>query len=262
MSALHERSVAIAGGACRIWEKGAGAPLGWLSGLGGAPRWPAACESLSESRRVIVPSLPGFPGADDQHHRLDGHLDWLATTLDLLEEAGLAGADLVASSVAAMLAADVAAFAPGFVRRLVLIAPLGLYDAREPVADVFATTPLEAIALQSTQPERFRAVFEAPAAAGDPAEWQILLYRAAEAAARIAWPFGERGLAKRLHRIRVPVLLLWGEHDRVVPASYAKRFAQGLAGATETRVIPGAGHQVAIDAPEETAAAIAEFLAA
>ena len=81
------------------------------------------------------------------------------------------------------------------------------------------------------------------------------------AAARVLWPFGERGLAKRLHRIRVPVLLLWGEGDRLVPPEYAKRFAAGLAGPVDTKILPGAGHQVWIDEPEASAAAIAEFLA-
>ena len=62
--------------------------------------------------------------------------------------------------------------------------------------------------------------------------------RALEAAARLLWPIGDRGLAKRLHRITAPTLLLWGSEDRIVPASYAKRFAAGIAGRTRDPLDP------------------------
>ena len=91
MSAPRERLVQVAGGECRIWEKGEGEPLGVLPGLGGLPRWAPFLDALAQERRVIVPSLPGFPGSGDQHRMLDGHLDWIAATLDLLEAAELSG---------------------------------------------------------------------------------------------------------------------------------------------------------------------------
>ena len=260
VSAPLERQVQVAGDICRIWEKGEGEPLGVLPGLGGFPRWTPFLDALAEERRVIVPSLPGFPGSADQHRRLDGHLDWIAATLDLLEAADLAGSDLVAASVGGMLAADVTALAPGFVRRLVLAASYGLYDDAEPGENAFAQLPDDVVRVQTEAPENYRAIFDPPADPEESAEWQLRQYRAAEAAARIVWPFGERGLAKRLHRIRVPVLLLWGAEDRIVPPAYAKRFASGLAGPVETKILPGAGHQLWIDRPAEAATAIREFL--
>jgi pimeloyl-ACP methyl ester carboxylesterase len=261
MSELSERVVRVAGGPCRIWEKGRGETLGVLHGLGGCPHWTPFLEELSRTRRVVVPSLPGFPGAGDHHRDIDGHLMWISATLDLLEAAGLAGADLAAASVAGMLAADAAALAPGLVRRLVLTASYGLYDNDDPTANVFANTNDEQIALQTSQPDRYAEAFAPPEDPEASAEFQLLQYRASEAAARVLWPFGERGLAARLHRIRVPVLLLWGAEDRIVPPSYAKRFASGLGGPAETHIVPGAGHQVWIDDPTASAQAIEKFLA-
>ena len=159
-----------------------------------------------------------------------------------------------------MLAADVAAVAPGFVRKLVLTSSYGLYDASESGENPFAVLPDDAVAVQTEHLENFKVAFDPPEDPEESAEWQLHQYRAAEAAARIVWPFGERGLAKRLHRIRVPVLLLWGERDRIVPPGYAKRFASGLAGPVETKILAGAGHQVWIDRPEESAAATLDFL--
>ena len=261
MSAPSERVVQVSGGPCRVWEKGDGELLGVLHGLGGYPHWTPFLEELSRTHRVVLPSLPGFPGAGEQHRQIDGHLMWVSSTLDLIEASGLAGADLAAASVGGMLAADAAALAPGLVGRLVLAGSYGLYDNDEPVADVFATTPEEAIELQTRRPELLAEAFQPPEDTEENAEFLLRQYRASEAAARILWPFGERGLATRLHRIRIPVLLLWGAEDRIVPPSYAKRFASGLAGPVETHIIPGAGHQVWIDDPKASAQAVLDFLA-
>jgi len=260
MSDPTERIVQISGGPCRIWEKGDGEPIGVFQGLGGCPIWTPFLEELSRTRRVVVPSVPGFPGAGDQHRQLDGHLMWVTSILDLIEAAGLAGADLAAASIAGMLVADAVALAPGLARRLVLTAPFGLYDNDEPTSNVFATTADEAIEMQTSRPELFAAAFEAPEDPEESAEFQIRQYRASEAAARIFWPFGERGLASRLHRIRIPVLLLWGAEDRILPPSYAKRFASGLSGPVETHIVPGAGHQLWIDDPNASVQALEKFL--
>ena len=56
--------------------------------------------------------------------------------------------------------------------------------------------------------------------------------------------------------ITAPTLLLWGGEDRIMPRSYADKFAKGIAGKTEIRVIPGAGHLAELDKPDEVAAAI------
>jgi len=253
-----ERTVAVNGAPCRVWEMGRGEPVGFLAGLGGVPRWSPFLDALAARRRVVVPSLPGFPGATGLD-QLDDLTDWIAATLDLLDGAGLAGADLVGASVGGMLAAEVAALSAASVRRLVLVAPYGLFDAAAPTRDVFAVRQEELPALLSAHPERLleRAV---PPSGADPAEWPIVLARASTAAARLLWPLGERGLVKRLHRVKAPTLLVWGEQDRVLPPSYAQRFAAAITGTVKTCTIPDAGHLVDLDAPEALAAAIHAFL--
>ena len=124
---VSTRTVEVNGQPCRVWEKGAGEPVGFLAGIGGLAGWTPFLDRLAERRRVVVPSVPGFPGAQG-HDVLDSQLDWILATQDLLEAAGLAGADLIGVSVGAALAADVGACARGMVRRLVLVGPLGVYD--------------------------------------------------------------------------------------------------------------------------------------
>lgn len=250
----------VNGVACRVWEAGPpgdAPPIVYLAGLGGAPRWSHFLARLAARRRVVVPSIPGFPGALG-HDRLDDTLDWIAATLDLVEAAGGPECDLAGASLGGMLAAETAAMARPTVRRLALLAPFGLFDATDPVADVFAQTPGALAELLSSDPAKLAAEWTLPDG-GDPLEWQVEQARAAEAAARLLWPLGERGLAKRLHRITAPTLLLWGERDRVVPPSYAKRFAAGIAGPTTLRELPGAGHLLAVDAPGAAAEALLAF---
>ena len=259
MSAPTERKVRVPlCGDARVWEHGTGAPLCFLGGLRGLPRWPAFLDLLAARRRVIAPSLPGFPGARG-HDQLDDLADWVVAALDLLDAAGAAGADLVGASVGASLAAEIAAFSRESVRRLALIAPFGLFDEREPVADVFALRKNEVAGMLCADPAKYEAFLSRPDDE-DEIEWQVAQARAEEAAARLLWPTGDRGLAKRLHRIAAPTLLVWGAQDRVVPASYAKRFAAGLGGLVQVRSIEGAGHMAELDAPDAVADAVVSFL--
>jgi pimeloyl-ACP methyl ester carboxylesterase len=259
VSGLREHVLRIAGESVRVWEKGAGRTVGVLAGLLGYARWTPFLEALAQRHHVVVPSLPGHPGGGS-FRRLDDLADFVTATLDLLDAADLEGADLVGFGPGATLAAECAAFSRTSVGKLVLVAPFGLFDASEPVADLWARRPNEQAACFSARPEVFaREVLAAPPGA-DEIEFQIGRTRALEAAARLLWPTGDRGLAKRLHRVRSETLLVWGERDAIVPPSYAKKFASAISGDAHVRILPNAGHAADFDAPEALAAAIEEFV--
>lgn len=259
MSGPEERIVETRAGAARVWEKGEGAPLAVWSGFHGYPRWNAFLECLSLHRHVIVPSLPGLPGGPD-FRMLDDLPDWIAATLDLADASGVEGADWVGLGPGGLLAAEVAALAGAYLGKLVLVAPFGLFEPSEPVRDCWALQKSEIPAAFSAVPERFEAEVLACPENADPVEWEIQSTRALESAARLLWPMGDRGLGKRLHRIRTDTLLLWGSEDNIIPASYAKRFAAGIGGSSRVQSIARAGHRLDLDAPEELADAIAAFL--
>ena len=260
MSEPETSSVELNGYSCRVWRKGSGPKLGFLAGFGGLPRWVPFLDELAKARTVIVPSLPGFPGGERGHTVLDTHLDWLLAIHELLEKTGLAGADLAGSSVGGSLAAEMAALWPQSVRRLVLIAPFGLFDEAEPPTDPWAQRADAVPGLMCADPAIWTALKAVPEGANS-IEWPIEQVRANEAAARIFWPLGNTRLEKRLRLIRAPTLLLWGEHDRIMPRSYAQKFANGIAGKAELEVIGGAGHLAELDKPTEVAQAILRFTA-
>jgi pimeloyl-ACP methyl ester carboxylesterase len=248
-------TIEINGFSCRVWTAGSGPKLGFLAGFGGLPHWVPFLDALAKERTVIVPSLPGFPGGERGHVALDSHLDWLVATRQLLEAAGLAGADLAGSSVGGSLAAEVAALWPGMVKRLALIAPFGLFDETDPATDPWAQRPGDVAGLFCADPKNWEMLKAEPDGHNDP-EWPIEQVRASEAAARIFWPLGNTKLEKRLPLIAARTLLVWGGEDKLMPRSYADKFATGIKGETKIVVVPGAGHLAELDKPDETAAAI------
>ena len=258
MSEPKTTTIDINGHACRVWSKGSGPKLGWIAGFGGLPRWIPFLDELARTRTVIVPSLPGFPGATG-HTMLDTHLDWIIAVRQILQRSGLEGADLAGSSVGASFVAEVAALWPVSVRRIAMIAPFGLYDEADPPADVWAQRPDDVAGLLCADPAMWTA-FKALPPGANSVEWPIEQVRASEAAARVFWPLGNTKLEKRLPLITAPALLLWGEKDRVMPHAYAERIAKAMKGKSEIRTIAAAGHLAELDQPEATAAAIEKFL--
>ncbi len=254
MSAPVETTVEVNGHPCRVWTKGSGPRLGFLAGLGGLPRWIPFLDRLAESRTVIAPSLPGYPGATG-HGELDSHLDWVLAVRQLLDRAGLAGADLVGASVGGAFAAEMAAIFPERVARLALIAPFGLFDEKEPAADPWAQRRDVLPGLMCADPARWSALVAPPDGVNSP-EWPIEMNRAAEAAARAFWPLGNTRLEKRLGLIACPTLILWGEEDAILPPSYAATLAAGLNGNARTGTVAGAGHLAYLDRPDEVARAV------
>jgi pimeloyl-ACP methyl ester carboxylesterase len=67
------------------------------------------------------------------------------------------------------------------------------------------------------------------------------------------------GFEHRLARVTAPALILFGEHDKVVPPGNADLLAAKLPRA-EVQILPGTGHFFPFETPEATNAAIIEFL--
>ena len=254
-----ERTVKVSGVSCRVWEQGEGEPVAFMAGIGGLPRWTRFLEILSESRRVIVPTIPGFPGSSGIG-MLDDHLDWLIATHDLLGEAGAEGADLIGVSLGAALAADVAAVWPASVRRVVLVSPLGLFDDSNPTADIFAQNPSSLGKLLCQDPAKWEIHIALPDSI-DPVEWEVIKVRAQEAAARLLWPLGDTRLTRRLHRITQPSLLVFGESDRVLPDSYRNLYAREISH-SEVVVLNNSGLLADLDSPADLAATVKKFFLA
>jgi pimeloyl-ACP methyl ester carboxylesterase len=157
-----------------------------------------------------------------------------------------------------MVAAELAATSPHRVERLVLIAPIGLWRDDHPVPDISGMPPDRLPGLVLADPEGpLAAMLPAP----DPTDPESL-FRASQTMASILqfiWPLPDKGLSKRLYRLKAPTLLVWGAQDKLVDPAYGEDFAAAIADA-RLEIVDGAGHLPQLEQPERTIGLITDFL--
>jgi pimeloyl-ACP methyl ester carboxylesterase len=261
-ASVEQRTVAVRGGDFQIdlLASGAGPPLLYLHSEWGRP-WDAFLGSLAESYRVLAPSHPGV-GNSTGTERLQDLTDLIYYYLDFLDSLELRNLPLVGHGLGGMIAAELAAVQPERFSRLVLIAPLGLWNPAYPVLDFFATEPADLGRALFHDPESPIAQAATAIPTDNDAYVRFMLDRAKgmAVAAKYLWPIPNRGLNKRLHRVRTPTLLVWGESDRLCPPAYGQDFLRLLPNA-RLEIIPGAGHLPQTEQPTTLAKAVNVFLA-
>ncbi|GAB2950889.1 alpha/beta fold hydrolase [Streptomyces heilongjiangensis] len=262
MSTFTPVSVPLPGGFANntVLVGGDGTPVVFLHGLFGQS-WEGFLEDLAAGHKVYAPASPGSAEPEDLVH-LDHLWDLLLYYHDLFEQLGLEKFDIVGHSFGGMVAAEFAAVYPDRVRKLVLIDALGLWRDDAPVRDHVIVPGHELPGLLYHDLEH-PAVAAIVAGMQDPTadiDATIAVFSTVASTSHFIWPIAERGLAKRLRRIKAETLVLWGAEDKLVPPVYAQDLAAGIAGA-EVELVERAGHVPQLERREEVAARIAKFLA-
>jgi len=224
-----------------VLSRGEGKPVVFLHGLFGQ-EWNGFLDDLAAARTVYAPAHAGSVDLGDLE-TLDGLWDLLIYYDDLFASLGLDRFDLVGHSFGGMMAAEFAAMFPDRIGKLVLIDALGLWNDSHPVADHLLSTPPVQTAM------RFHdlgnaAVAEQIKVPTEPGEVQAALvarFLALSSTSQFIHPIPDRGLRKRLRRIKAETLIVWGAEDRLTPRPYADEFAAGIKG-SRTEIIANAGH--------------------
>jgi pimeloyl-ACP methyl ester carboxylesterase len=244
----------------QVHRAGQGPAVVWLHGPHGVHRNDPLITSLARHRTVIAPVAPGFNDVEELDevrdvHELALHYD------DVLEAMDLDHVDVVGHSFGAMIAAELAAHVPDRVARLVLISPFGLWRDDHPVADLFCR-PYAAIDEILWRGGVASGPLADPAnQPNDPVEQVVSLVQAMTSVAKFIWPIPDKGLRRRLHRVKADTLVLFGAEDRFVPAIYADEFAGAISGARR-EIIPEAEHMVVYERTAEVVALIERHLSA
>ncbi len=235
----------------QVFEAGSGAPLVFLHGAGGLLENDPFVNALAEKYCVYAPVLPGFgelEGADD----LDDMQSIALHTFDVLAALGLDKPKLVGHSMGGMIAAEMAAIAPADIGELVLISSAGLWLDEHPIADLFNTLPYELPGLLFHDEAKGQAMLASGMDFNDAeflTEFLVGNARRLGMAGKLMFPIPDRGLAKRLYRIRAQTKLIWGEQDALIPLVYADAFCNAIKGA-ELHKIPQCGHMPIYEATD------------
>ena len=269
---MNEQSISVRHGEFKVdlFKGGTGKPLLFLHGISGL-EWTPFLDQLSTKHTVIAPRTPGF-GESTGIELLDDVTDVVFFYLDLLDELNLYDLPLIGHSIGGMFAAELAAAQPDRFSHVVLASPFGLWDDANPVTDLFTVSRIELASCLYADPENKEAVAVAAAPETrmtevDPdtedgkATINYLVERAKSmsTAAKYLWPIPNRGLKKRLHRVKQPALVILGESDGIIPSSYAHLFTKHMENAS-AHMVSDAAHMVIDEQPDHVANLIESLL--
>jgi pimeloyl-ACP methyl ester carboxylesterase len=271
-ASLEPRHETVDGRRLRYVRTGSGDPVVLVHGFGSSLyTWKDVLPALAARHEVVALDLPGF-GESDRPGDL-AFDDLPRAVVGLMDRLGLERVALVGNSLGGAAAAVVAAERTERVSALVLVDAAGfdLAPSGRPRLVRLATSALGP-ALSALPGKRLlvetalRQVFHDPR--------RVSAERVAEYAAAARHPgtfaavrslgrsLGPRGAGFEaiLGRVEAPTLVLWGEHDRWIPAAHADRFVQRIGGSRKV-VIPACGHVPQEERPAETARLVLGFLA-
>jgi len=264
VTGVQERTVAVWQDRVRIrvLSKGRGPALVFFHGPWGLT-WDSFLDELAQSFTVLAPEHPGTtPDAHDDIYHLDGLWDLVLCYDELMETLGIRGAAFVGHSFGGMVACEVAAAYPDRARRLAMIAPLGFWRDPDRIVNWMMLEPgaLRAHVFRDPEGDAARRMFprsEEQDAAAIAA--RVRMVWAMGTTGKFIWPIPDKGLKKRIHRVKAPTLLVWGREDRLVPPVYAEEFTRRLPGA-RLQTVDGAGHAPHLEHPTTVGRMVRDFL--
>ncbi|MCZ4560871.1 alpha/beta fold hydrolase [Rhodococcus sp. IEGM 1401] len=264
----------------RYVDHGHGPAVVLIHGLmGNLHDWDPQIAELSQHFRVIAVDLPGHGESDKVpgDYSLSAHA---ATVRDLLTSLDVDSATVVGHSYGGGVAMQMLYLFPHLVDRICLVASGGLGQEVNPILRV-ASVPGSGIAIPVAASAPVRGILGGVLGllsalrivrlgAGDRRAWANFASvadaptrRAFLATARSVIDYrGQTVSATRLLQTftGVPAMLVWGDHDVIIPAVHAHEVRDQLPDGATVEVFPGAGHFPHLDEPELFASVFTTFM--
>jgi pimeloyl-ACP methyl ester carboxylesterase len=232
---FEDSFVEVDGCKVHLRRGGKGEPLLFLHGASGAPVVMPFMEKLAQRFDVLVPEHPGY-GKSDEPEWLENIHDVAYFYLDFLKQLNLRNVTIVGSSMGGWMAMEIAVRDTSRLKSLVLVSPAGIAAPGARPADIFLMPPEVLVRNLFVDQKLAEARLAAP-------EDVDVALKNRHTTARLAWeprlhdPF----LPKWLHRIDVPVKIIWGREDRILPVGISKELKRLMPGA-ELHVMDNVGH--------------------
>jgi pimeloyl-ACP methyl ester carboxylesterase len=144
------------------------------------------------------------------------------------------------------------------IKALVLVSPAGITAPDAKAADIFLMPPEETVRRLFHDQKLAQARLAEPTT---PESIDISL-KNRHTTARLAWEprLHDPHLSKWLHRIDVPVQIIWGEHDRILPVKLVETYRKLLPTA-QVAIVKDAGHLPHAEKAQEFCELVTRFLA-
>lgn len=245
---------------CEVVEFGsAGSPVVAFHGIGGHLAGEPTLAALGEEFHVYAPVWPGF-GEQPGEELLEDMLDFALHGADVVTALGVERPHLYGHSFGGMIAAEMAALAPGSYRGVGLVAPAGLWLDEHPITDIYSLLPFDFPGVLLHDPEGNASLLTGGVDFEDPEAMTAFLIgnsRRLGTAGKVLFPIPNRRLSKRLYRLTNPTTIVWGATDKLIPPVYAEAWRAALPDATVT-IVDEAAHLAPYEQPAAVAAALAE----
>ncbi len=270
----QEGFVDVAGSRVFYLHAGTGPPMLLIHGLiGSSSNWRHNIGALAQHARVYAIDLVNM-GKSQRVGGLDATLSATSNRIVAVMDAlGLAHADIVAHSYGGAVALMIAALHPTRVRRLILFAPANPYNrSSDPTVRLFSSpwgeflawmlpylpATIQRVALGGMYGGAHRVVDsslrEFAACLRCPVTLRHVL------GVTRSWFAEEAKLKAALRRVRrVPTLLVWGDSDHTVDLGSGIKLHRKLR-ASSLAVVPGGGHSVFEQEPEQSNRILIEWL--
>jgi pimeloyl-ACP methyl ester carboxylesterase len=255
-------TIDISGRPTVIMQGGKGPPLVYLhSSVGEAFMWFPFYQTLAKEFQVFVPTHPGF-GKSGGFDQIDDIHDMVFHYVELFDTLGLGEIILGGVSLGGWIAAEFASLWPERVKKLWIADAPGLWVDEEPLPDLFRymqdRTKIRELLFHDPKGHMATMLVQ-----DNPDEERMMsAYQNMTVLARLVWerPYNPRlpRRLKRLERTKCPVLLLWGEQDKLVPPSYGRAYHKCIPWA-EMKLIPNCGHLPMFEREAEFVDALSKF---
>ena len=265
---MNECWIKVDGLNIRYLESGKGKKkhILFIHGLGSsADGWMKIPDELSSDFHSIALDLPGF-GESDKPENMDYTIDqFMKIIISFLNKIPIQNEkiNLIGHSLGGYIASEIAIQNQNYIRKLVLIDSSGMLEKPTPILEEY----FEA-AMNPTQ-ENVRKAYEKMFA--DPK--RILQPMVDRFIRRINMPNAKKAFEStlinsattqiglsRLSKIQsIPTLILWGDHDTVIPLEHSNFFKENI-NDSRLEIIEDAGHTPFAEKPDQVCQLLRNFL--
>src|SRR5271170_8149966 len=240
-----ESVVEVAGAKIHLARAGSGRPVVVLHHDIGSPDRLPFYDELASQFGVLVPHHPGY-GKSERPQWLRNVRDVAVIYQSLLSDLGVERASLLGLGFGGWIAAEMATMAPTAHHRLVLVGAMGLKPPEGDILDQAIISYLDYAHAGFHDQAAFAHIY-GDVSTDQLVDWDICR----EMSFRIAWkPYMySQTLPHLLRSVRASALVVWGDDDKVVPQSAAKRYVEALPNA-KLQIVKSSGHCVDMEQPE------------